>query len=511
MKKLLYSTFIFASSLVFSQSQNLAKLANGEMVNFNAIYDQKENLFGYVGIYNYGKTSDTAKKFEYVILDKNLNPIANRDFEGDKFAGGYSAFMDFRENIVLSPKLDRTQLNIFKLKDIVIPRTKIISLKDNSIKNKDYFEYEEDGKFTKLDQPKNILAQYKEDKIERKSKGYMYESLVYEIKQGGYLALEYRDYKSYSNNNSLIKFDDDKKEIWRYRYNTSGDKKNNESLTLIEKDDDKVYCILQNNAGKEKNFQLLVLDMKTGKEIVKKPISGLPKNTLDKINSVKTFSFGTLDNSKTLNDKIVLVGRNIDDNNKYTGFARLVINKNNFEIDTKEITYESLKSQIPKLGNYGTVEAGYFLDPRDFFFLQDGSVGILLEKYKAEGQYNAPKTTDMVYIYTDKNFNPSVKIFEKEKSKWSNSDYLFSQYINHGKDVVFFYRDYQKEEGAGEKKWNLFINTLIDGKFKQEIVPISAKDDFYVSPYVGKEGYILLREYNKKEKFNNIRLERLNF
>lgn len=511
MKKLLFSSLIFASTFAFSQSQNLAKLANGEMVNFNAIYDQKQNLFGYVGIYNYGKTNDTSKKFEYVILDKNLNPIANKEFEGDKFAGGYSAFMDFKDNIVLNPKIDASQLNIFKLKEVVIPRTKIISLKDNSIKNKDYFEYEEDGKFTQLDQPKNVMAEYKENRLERKSKGYMYESYVYEIKQGGYLALEYRDYKSYINHNSLIKFDENKKEIWRYSYNTSGDKKINESLTLLEKDDDKVYCLLQNNSGKEKNFQLLVLDMKTGKEIIKKPITGLPKNTLDNITSVKTFSYGTLDNSKTLDDKIVLVGRDVDDRNRYIGFARLIINKNTFDIDTKEVTYESLKSQIPKLGVNGTVEAGYFLDPRDFFFLNDGSVGILLEKYKAEGQYNAPKTTDMVYIYTDKNFNPSVKIFEKEKTRWSNSDYLFSQYLNDGKDVVFFYRDYQKDEAADEKKWNLFINTLIDGKFKQEIVPISAKNDFYVSPYVGKEGYILLREFNKKEKFNNIRLERLNF
>jgi hypothetical protein len=45
-----------------------------------------------------------------------------------------------------------------------------------------------------------------------------------EIKEGGYLALEYNDYGKYVNKNSLIKFDDNKKEVWRYSYNTNGDK-----------------------------------------------------------------------------------------------------------------------------------------------------------------------------------------------------------------------------------------------------------------------------------------------
>jgi hypothetical protein len=145
--------------------------------------------------------------------------------------------------------------------------------------------------------------------------------------------------------------------------------------------------------------------------------------------------------------------------------------------------------------------------------MSDGSVGILSEKYKPAGQYNAPKTTDLVYLYTDKDFKiKDLKVLEKEKTKWAvNSDYLFSQYLNGGKDVVFFYRDYQKDEATKQKKWNLFINTVIDGKFKQEIIPISEKDNYQVMPYVAKEGYILLREYNNKDKYNKIRLEKLNY
>lgn len=88
----------------------------------------------------------------------------------------------------------------------------------------------------------------------------------------------------------------------------------------------------------------------------------------------------------------------------------------------------------------------------------------------------------------------------KKKSKWANNDYLFSQYLNGGKDLVFFYKDYAKNAETREKNWTLFINTIIDGKFKQEKIPITEKGNFEIAPYVAKEGYILLREFNEKEK-----------
>ena len=41
-----------------------------------------------------------------------------------------------------------------------------------------------------------------------------------------------------------------------------------------------------------------------------------------------------------------------------------------------------------------------------------------MEKYKPQGQYNASKTTDLVYFYTDKTFSTKgFQIFEKEKTK----------------------------------------------------------------------------------------------
>ena len=121
------------------------------------------------------------------------------------------------------------------------------------------------------------------------------------------------------------------------------------------------------------------------------------------------------------------------------------------------------------------------------------------------------KTTDLVYLQTNEEFKPKqVKVFEKDKSKgYTSSDYLFSQYINGGNDVAFFYRDYQKDND-GEKNWNLFLNSVKNGVYSQEKIPITSKENSII-PYLAKEGYILLREYNKKSKYNGIRLEKLNY
>jgi len=506
MKKITLLVFGLIQMMAYSQTQDLTTLAAGDHVGMNALFDDKDNLYGYVSLYSYGKTGDKTKKFEYVILDKNLNPVANKEFEGDITAASYLGYVDFKGQIILKPSM--MDYSLIKSREIFTPVSMVIDPKTNTIKRKVYYDYLEDGTFKEINEPKNWKAQRKENREEKKEKGYNYVSAVGEVKEGGYFAIEYKDYGRYINSNSIIKFDDNKKELWRYKYNTDGNKKVFSTLSVLERDENYMYCIMKKVNDGQNTFSLLVIDMKTGKEASNKPIEGtLTDNTLDNIDS-----YGRLDNDKTFDDKVVLLGRNLD-KFETIGYARMMVNKTDFTVDTRWINFvPDLKTFLPKINASGIVENGYMLQTKDMYFMNDGSVGILTEKYKPEGQYSAPKTTDLVYIYTDKDFKiKNVQVFEKEKTKWFNSDYLFSQYLNGGKDVVFFYRDYQKDEVTRQKKWNLFINTVIDGKFKQEIIPISEKDNYAVTPYVGKEGYILLREYNEKEKFNKIRLEKLNY
>ncbi|MFT3919473.1 hypothetical protein [Cloacibacterium sp.] len=508
MKKILSFLVVLSSAFIFAQTQDLYSLAKGDYLGFNALFDDNSNLYGYVAMYGYGKSGDKTKKFEYVILDKNLNPVANKEFEGDATAQDYFGYIDFRKKLVLYPTPDYYTV---KGREFFYPRSKEINLSDNSIKNKIYYDYK-DGKFTEETEPKNVRDSKKEDKAEKKLKGYNYVSVVYEIKEGGLLVFEYNDYGSYTNNENLLRFDENKNLLWTFKYNTEGDKKNSESMRIFEKDDKYIYTILTKEVKRDKSFFLQIIDMKTGKVVSQKPITGFSKETLERMTSVYSY-YKTVNNDKTFDDKIVMVSKNYSNYFKHTGFVRFILDKNSLDFNFQTLNYSDLKTAIPEIDENGYVESGYYLDIRDFYFLEDGSIGILMEKFKPEGQYNAPKTTDLVYAYTDKDFKLSgAKVFKKDKTKWAiNADYLFSQYLNSGKDVVFFYRDLQKDDKTKEKNWNLFINTLINGQFNQEKVQISEKDNFTVIPYVAKEGYILLREYNEKEKFNKIRLERLNY
>lgn len=507
MKKTLLLAFGLVYTLNFSQTQDLAALASGQHVGMNALFDDKDNLYGYISLYSYGKTGPKSQKFEYVILDKNLNPVANNEFEAGLLVSSYMGYIDFKGQIILRPS-DFNFSQVFA-KDAATPVSMVIDPKTNKISPKVYYDYQ-NGTFTEVTQPKTWKAERKENRAEKKEKGYNYVSAVGEVKEGGFIAVEYHDYGKYVNHNSIIRFDDNKKEVWRYSYNTNGTKKVFSDFSILEKDEKNIYGILRKVNDDEKTFSLLVLDMKTGKEITNKPLTGLSPETLQSIESM--YSAGSrLDNDKNFDDKLVLLGRNYEKGDK--GFARFLLDKNNYNVDLRTLNYKpDLSNYIPKLSADGGVENGYYLQVKDVYFMSDGSVGILSEKFKPAGQYNAPKTTDMVYISTDKDFKTKeVQIFEKEKSKWVNNDYLFSQYLNGGKDVVFFFRDYQKDEVTKQKKWNLFINTVIDGKFKQEVIPISEKDNFAVRPYVAKEGYILLHEFNAKEKYNMVRLEKLNY
>ena len=519
-----FFSFILFTGAV-AQTQDLIALAKGDFLGMNALFDEKGNLFGYISIYDYGKSGAKTKKFEYVILDKNLNPFANKEFEGDITAGNYIGYINFDGRVLLKPYgLD---YSLVEKKDMFTPSAMLINLKDNSISRKVYYDYDH-GKFTEILQHDTWTENKKEYKAEKKQNGFNYISQVSEIKEGGFLVVEYEDYKSYAKNNRLMRYDEAKKQLWQYEYNKNGSKTSSEILNFLDKDEHHYYGLLRTHTKSSKKdinysygmpgdnttsdtFYLLVIDMNTGKEIQKKQIPD-PDDVLSTIMRFPTISYGMLDNDKTFDDKIVIVGRT-GSNLYYSGICRLLVDKKTFNTELKTLSYkDDFKEFIPKIKANGFLENQFELDPRDIFFLKDGSIGILFEKYKVATQYTAQKTTDMIYVYTDKNFNiAGSKLFEKEKSRWQNADYLFSQNLNDDNDLVFFYRDYQKDTETKDRNWNLFINTYINGKFKQEMIPISSKENFLIIPYVAKEGYILMQEFNTKAKYNQIRLERLNY
>lgn len=523
MRHLLLLTLLLSYTTLLAQQQDLASLAKGEYCGMNALIDKDDDVFGYITIYDHGVTGYYTKKFEYYILDKNLNPFANNTFEGDVTAASYYGRLRSDGTIKLIPNaIDRTQLNE---QHMYMPSSLIIDIKSNSVSRKPHYDFDH-GIFTVMQRHPSWASTKRDQEFEKKENGFLYLSNVTEVEEGGFIVFDWERYKTYNKNNRIMRYDEDKKLLWSYRYNDNGSKESYNKLYYLERDSNYLYAMIRDKRKPMHNyvhsvqhgylehsdsFYLLVLDMKTGKEVHKKLIPD-PDYVLRLITEFETFGYGNIDNDRCFKDKIVLVGR-MNSGDYYYGYSRMIINRNTFEVDLRTITYEDdFEGHLPKINKKGFVEKNYMLDVREIFIMKDGSVSMLMEKYKPEGAYVGPRTSDLVYVYTDKDFKvKGAKVFEKEKSTWISTDYLFSQNINNGKDLIFFYKDFVKNYETQEKKLNLYINTLIDGKFKQEIVPLSSKDDYIIFPYVAKSGYIMLQEYNKNAKYNQIRLERLNY
>jgi len=507
MKKILF-IFIEIFNNLNAQNQDIISLSDGDFVNFDAVFNKDAKLEGYVTLYDLGKVNDTIKKFEYVFLDKNLNKVSNKIFECENNVSNYGTYLDYKGNLILNSVANNDGINLFNYGKYREPVDKIVDLQQNTVASKPKLCYK-DNAFYDCSKNKTYKENRKETKREKNEKGFVYDSRVIEMKKhGGYFVFDWQDYEKFIQNSNIIRFDNDKKELWRISYNKESTKKKFEEFYILEVTNDYLYSVLVKTDTKadSKIFTLQIFDMKTGEKKHEKLITEKNKYILE-----NTMTDGFEDVKSDYLYNINFLKSNYFNN---IGLIRTKLNKITFEYEFNDFTFESLKSYIPKIDENGGVESGYFLYQKDFYLLQDGSCGLLFEKTKPAGQYNKMKTTDLVYLITDKDFNvKEVKTFEKDKTKgWDQSDYLFSQYLNDRKDVVFFYRDYQKDEETNKKNWNLYINTLINGEFKQEKIQISSKDDkYYIAPYIAKEGYILLREYNEKEKYNQIRLEKLNY
>mgnify|MGYP003615984501 CR=1 FL=1 len=494
-----------------SQTQDLNTLSTGKLINFHAIYLKENNLYGYLGIYSLGNLNEETKKFEYVLLDKNLNKVINKEFVNSHYTTNFSGYFNGRGELILDPhyiwdkKFD---------KSLNLPYSVKVDITKNLItKNLDLCFKEE--RIIVCDTTKTRKERQKEIEELMKANDFVERSDVWQRKDENYFAYTYKDMGKYTEENRIIKFDKNKQKLWEYKFNENGDKKNSQYLYPIKWGDELAYFIMIRNEKTNTKFDFLVLNMDDGKIDYQDNIQEL-KNYREGKNLEEIIFFKNSVNSKPFyeNDSIFKVyGFKFAGGYSIDGIYQLQYDKKKKSVVELTDYYYNKYYGDNGIGMFGRkLATHYLLKPRDIFFNDGGVPTILYELLNGD---NNNKTDDLVAVsYQDSEFVPSqIKFFEKEKSKDYGADYLFSQPINEGKDVAFFYRDKVKDKENGDKNWILYINTVIDGQFKQEQIPISSKN-YSIYPYVAKEGYILLYETNKEnkdEKYNQIRLERLNY
>ena len=89
MIKILQFLVLFSISVLHAQMSNLTKLSTGKLIYFSPIYKREkvdstmisvQKIWGYGLVYELEKVDNQINKFEYILLDRNLNKFANGEF-----------------------------------------------------------------------------------------------------------------------------------------------------------------------------------------------------------------------------------------------------------------------------------------------------------------------------------------------------------------------------------------------------------------------------------------------
>ncbi|ADQ78688.1 hypothetical protein Palpr_0529 [Paludibacter propionicigenes WB4] len=507
-KTTLLITCLFVTICACGQIQDLAKLANGKIVYNSTLYDSNENLYGY--LYIYERDADSQNKtMEYVFLDRNLNKVSNKEFTSKQYNNVLSGYYDctLMGDYVIMNKIYYYRNSFTGISKLLLSTFQTISLKDNTVSAE--FKYE-NNQFTEF------ISDY--DQMKKEYKGLETRNYVRGFNNGifkGFFITEDNNKKSYLEKDVQL-FNEKKELLWKYEYNPNGTEKQYNSFNFLHVNKNTIYVAISNwtkgDFGGVMNineYAIVALDLQSGKEKY--------KYVLERVGSEYSHTLRV----KEIDNKLYITGNyspykktdfTLDQN---LGFYKIVLNENGNEIEKKYTQWSDFTNQI-EVDERGRMEKNFRLRPIKYFFFKDGSISILTEKYKFDAFWTGlPKTTDYVLFNMKTDFTPGeVNTIKKELSHYS-AEFLFSQYIKDQTGVVFFYYDVVKDPNASlfNNTPNLLlgINTIINGKLTEEKIPLTAKKKYSIYPQPAKEGYIMLREYNEKDKYNQIRLEKLNY
>ena len=505
-KLILFTLFLYFSTIFsYGQIQDLSKLAEGKIVYQKTLFDTNDKIYGYLYIYERDKNEQT-KTMEYVFLDKNLNKVSNKEFESKLYEKVKSFFYSstlMGDYIILDKYYYYN--SFFTGSNPLLSTFQIISLKENTVSPEYKFENDSFVEF---------VAQF--DKMKSDYKNQEFRDIIYGFNNGafkGFYIIQDYPKKSWLEK-SFTFFNEKHEKIWNFEYNPSGTKDDYSTFRFIEVSKNTMFLAISKwhtdfeTALSIIEYKIVALDILTGKK------------KYEFVFENKKSEYSHTVSAKEINEKLYLTGNysaykstdfSLDQN---LGFYKVVLDENGNKIESSYTKWEDFSPFI-KVDKRGRVESNYRLRPVKNFVFKDGSVSFLNIKYKYDPYWTgAAKMTDFVLFNMKPDFKiDTVNIIKKELSYYS-SEYLFSQYIKNDSAAVFFFYDIKKDPGESLYDSNnmmLGINTIQNRRLTEEKIPISAKKKYFISPRPAKEGYIMLQEYNEKDKYNQIRLEKLNF
>jgi len=499
-----------------AQIEDLYDLAQGEIVLTSYLYDENKDFWGYFFLSDEGESNKDNHTYKYTVLDKNLNRITSDDFEQSLsrvMKPNYKVIRKLGDSIFIHATTDYYSSS----SNIWLPKINTLRVIDLQSKNKSV-EYLIKGASV----TKNTMTA-KELYYDNRRNMDIKEITTIPYK-GRFAHLHFSGSGSMGGSGieHVNLLDKDFNTIWTLRT-----KKINEYKPCLVDDyvveGNQIILSLSTISGSmwgysKLGFRIVGVDLLTGETTFNRVI--------EKPDDKYMHSF-TVDVTK---DRINLLGSygDYDPGERYelpaqSGFFKFAYDLHGEELLKEYMPWTKASKHIA-VDEKGRMDKKYYISALQTASFTDGSSVIIAEKtipvkisigksiLFGGAAYAKKKTTDLLcFLYDDQFDLSNVEIIEKSKTKGSYSDFLFGQYIKDKTGMHFFFQDLREAESRKEKdRWILGINTIVDGKFSSDEIPLTA-EDYVINPLLAKEGYILIREFNKKEKYNKLRLERLNY
>ena len=496
MKKIFYSLLLGLSLQLNAQIQQLSSFSTGKLESSFTVSNENKELSAYVLLFNQGlSTGDKKMKFEYVLLDKNLNKITNGDFEvpyhkniqyvlGDVHVAGHNLYHNFRVyNRSRKAAVGHAQI--------------AIDLKSKEVK---YTNFVRDYQVKPLADG-NLIAKEK-DVYKNASYDYL---VTYGDQHHSYSAYNYI-YVDFFDNlltenigiydqdfNMVYKYDPGKTSVLEERLIDLHDFKGNKVIVS------ETVLKMKGFKGMIEKENIFIKDLKEDKNSIQ--IS-------HQTNTEKGYPRGV--RASFIHDKLAIVTPITAASSAMKGIRRTIYDENG----KKETdTYTMFTDILSDIG-FGTkkFEDGYKLKIKDIFNFEDESFLVLVEKNKERWNSqvgNNSKTEDYIILEFDTMGNfVNYTILEKTKLSKGYDAYLFAQRDIENKEIIIYYEDLKGGIGKVKEKV-LVINKITNGKITQERIPYFAKNKYFNFSNA-KYGHVVITEYNDEDDAISIRLERVN-
>lgn len=527
----LFSMFFFIQT-VFSQTTKLSALSSATFTDSRVVFDENNEVYGYLFLFEKDKISKKLMKYELVLLDKNLNKVATLEYEQGLYT---SMWVDFTSAIYYVKKQgDNLYFLVAQsyegseelMKELIrykgVSALGVIDLKTFKLKEGFYSNFNEIVVGSPIyDMNKSAAEIMKDAEIYKMMKILNQGILVSDLSYQSELLSAFMNKPRKDHQKAYNFFDFNYKKLWTLKVNENVKSKSFFDYSYLKSNNkDIVFKKVFYEKRKDSNPDVtyLFVDILNGKQKFE-------------INFSSTKEILEINDILFLDNQIIFIAsvydydkKGVYSYNEKRGIARISFDRTTGkQITRNDLKWSDLSSKL-QIDENGKIKEEGYIQFLEFKTLNDGKIIAVGEGYKPE------KSTKILDLYGFV-FSETFKVIDflkvdKFKNKISNVDaygnylenidafdYMYSQDIEND-NHLFFYSDNEKEGISAKRNpnWVLGIVSYIDGKFQTQKIPLTTKKG-QINPIIAKKGYILLNETfkDKKDKDNELRLEKIDY